>query len=102
MTADTFYHIRLYSNGKVEIFQNVFYHHVHVVDGVVSWIEIKYSSHRNRGNCTNSSRSMEGVYDTIIGDDPHWDNYIDAAPREREIIFHGRYQAEPIQGPLRP
>lgn len=88
--ADQFYHIKLYSKGKIEIFQNVFWHQVHVKEREIIEIEIRYSSHRSRGNCTYSTRPMDKVYNFEVRDGGNCEPLRNVPPIE--LITHGYFK----------
>lgn len=85
-----FYHIKLFSKGRIEVFQNTFWHKVHIKDGRLSVIEIRYSSARNQGSCTYSTRSMEEVYAIEVGNEGNF--YHSGDPDPNIIVeMHGYY-----------
>lgn len=95
--ADQFYHIKLFSKGKIEVFQNTFWHKVHMKDGRLDWIEIRYSSARNRGSCTYSSRPMDDVYCIEVGNEGNF--YHSGNPQSGvEVIMHGYYLQTAAEG----
>jgi hypothetical protein len=88
ITNDQFYQIRLFSRGKVEVFQRVFHHRIGIMEGNVQGIYVKYSASLNTGNCTHSFRPLDGVYDIQVIDEmdyfPTSDN-----PLGDGLIVHG-------------
>jgi hypothetical protein len=81
-----FYQLRLYSRGKVEIFQRVFFHKI-ITAGVQN-IEVRYSSCLNTGKYTNSTRPMAGVYEIRIIDEPDYEPTTDHCGVE--VVLNGK------------
>jgi hypothetical protein len=63
------YRIRLYSKGRIEIFQHVFVHQIHVRNGRLAGIEIQHGPD-SPGSQTRSVRPLDDVYDIKILDEP--------------------------------
>jgi hypothetical protein len=83
-----FYQIRLFSRGKVEIFQRVYSHQIGVLENMVQGIVVRYSSSLNTGNCTHSFRPLEGVYDIRVIDQPDYEP-TGPHPIDAEVIING-------------
>lgn len=73
MIENGLYQIQLFRKGEIEIFQNVFTHKLHVVDGEVKGIELKWGPDAP-GSCTNSMRPMDGVYDVRMVNEPVYEH----------------------------
>lgn len=70
LQATRFYQLRLIWSGKIEIFQNVFKHHVRICNHALEAIDIKYSKLGNRGLALTETRSLEKIYDIQVIEKP--------------------------------
>lgn len=96
MAESQFYHIKLFSKGKIEIFQNVFWHKLRVENGKVKAIDIQFSSLRNRGAYTSSVRPMDEVYNFEVGDGGNHELLSNVPPID--LIMHGYFKEEVARG----
>lgn len=85
---DKFYQIRLFKKEEIEIFQNVFFHKVIMENGKMVMVHIKYSSSKNIGSCTVSTRLLDDVYDVQVIDTPEYE-FKSAFPVGTKITING-------------
>jgi hypothetical protein len=92
MSEITFYQIQLFKKREIEIFQYTFYHEIKVKNGETLEIEIRHGQD-GPGNCTVSTRPMEGVYEVRKIEEPIYQ--FKNVPEDSKVTIDGKHVFTP-------